>query len=422
MYIFHFSSFVILATLATSSLGAESLDFYRKLALTYSPRLQAQVHKTAAAKGDYLRESVFKENPNFSVGVINVPLNTFPSLNQDQMTGIAIGISQKIALPWEDHYRKQQGLFRAESSERDHSLLQAQINWEIAENYNAIHYNYQRERSLREGKNIMVRNLNILARQVKLQRNIVSQILEARANLAALDNDLIKTEFDLKKLWLNLEYLCGKKLAHELTASEKESWSKVKITRNYEQAFTPAQNLQFRRVKADVDSQVAALSLSKAALFPEVTISAVYSNRQPVPGRSDGNDMISLSASTPLPVFYPLKNRHEINAAEEKKNYMEQMLKETELQIEAAWQTEVLRLDSLKRAIDNYTNAILPAHSSAHRTHLATATTQGAGVSEVLQSYQMIITAEQEKLRLVRDFYSAANKLEYLSAGDHNEK
>ncbi|MBD4234625.1 hypothetical protein GUH36_16975, partial [Xanthomonas citri pv. citri] len=59
--------------------------------------------------------------------------------------------------------------------------------------------------------------------------------------------------------------------------------------------------------------------------------------------------------------------------------YADEMLRDAALTLESSWKTESLRRDSLGRAIDNYTRSILPAHTSAHRTHLATATAQGLG-------------------------------------------
>jgi hypothetical protein len=74
--------------------------------------------------------------------------------------------------------------------------------------------------------------------------------------------------------------------------------------------------------------------------------------------QSAGDNMLTLYASTPLPVFYPLKNKHEIDAQAEKVKYSEQILRDTELTLESAWKSEVLKTESLRRSVENYTKYV----------------------------------------------------------------
>jgi outer membrane protein TolC len=403
-------------------ISAEPADHYLKLARENSPRLSAQRANAAAAKSNYLKESIFKENPDLMIGLMNVPVNSFPALNRDQMSGFVVGVSQKIALPWEDHYRKESSRQRAEFEERDKDLLFANLGWEVSEKYNSLQYAYHRHASLKDARALLKSNLNIMARSIKLQKNIVPQILEARANLTTLDNEIITTEYEIEKLWLELEVLCGTTFSHEFSAEDRKFWLTGFAELKAPEGFTVTENLQYRKMRSEADAQLAMLSLSKSSLFPEVTLNAAYIARQPVPGMSTGDSMVTVSASTPLPVFYPLKNRHEIEAQSEKVKYAEQILRETQLQLESAWRSEKLKLDALRRTIENYTNSILPAHSSAHKAHLATATAQGMGITEALQAYQMYVSANQERLKVIRDYYSAYYKLQFLSSGVQNEK
>jgi len=406
-----------LLPLASVSIFAEPLEYYNQLAEVNSPRLMAQQANAAAAKSNYLKESFLKENPDLMIGLMNVPVNSFPALNRDQMSGFVVGFSQKIALPWEDHYRKESGRYRAEFEERDKELLKSSLLWEIAEKHNSLHYAYHRHNSLKEARTLLKSNLNILSHSVKLIKNIVPQILEARANLTTLDNEIITLEYEIEKLWLEFETLCGTNFPHEFSTDEKKIWLTNFTKLVGAENFSPLDNLQYRKMHSENEAQLAMLSLSKSSLFPEVTLSAAYIVRQPVPGMSMGDNMVTISASTPLPIFYPLKNKHEIEAQGEKVKYAEQILRETRLQIETTWRSEKLKLESLRRTIENYTNSILPAHSSAHKAHLATATAQGMGITEALQAYQLYVLANQERLKMIRDYHSSYYKLQFLSAG-----
>jgi outer membrane protein TolC len=178
--------------------------------------------------------------------------------------------------------------------------------------------------------------------------------------------------------------------------------------------FAVRKTLLYRKAQSEVRAQQAMVSLSRSTLFPEVKVSAAYMFRKSVAGSSMGEDMVAVSASTPLPVFYPLKNKHEIEAQEKRLQAAERLLVETERQLEAQVAAETARLKTLLASAENYAKAILPAHSSAHRSHLANINLMGGSAAEALIAYRMYLTAGEERLRQLRKANSALFKLEYL--------
>ena len=77
---------------AVTSAEARNVDYYFDLALKNNARLAADRSLAAAAQGDYRKESVFNENPELMLGLMNVPVNTFPALNKEQMSSFSVGV------------------------------------------------------------------------------------------------------------------------------------------------------------------------------------------------------------------------------------------------------------------------------------------------------------------------------------------
>jgi len=403
--------------LFTSALAAQPLEKLLQIAEENSPRIKAQAATKLAAENSYKKESVFKANPDLMVGFMNVPVASFPALNRDQMSGFVVGVSQRLALPWESHYRKEASRARAEGEVIDAETLLQNLRWEVNERYNILHYLTQRQRSLKEAQRLMQSNLQILARSAKPQKNIAAQILEARAAIVTIENELLTSAYELEKAWLELEALCGVPLERTIANDEGSTWL------NFDSENVPSENLdwqlnpQYRKASAELRSRESLLSLSRATLFPEVNISANYIFRQTVPGMSMGENMVTVAATTPIPAFYPLKDRYEIAEQSERFKAAQAMLKELELQLKAAWLSERFKLRSTKDAIENYTKSILPAHTSAHKSHVATASIYGTGINEALQAYQMVVTSHQERLKLIRDYHSSLYRIRFLSGG-----
>lgn len=407
--------YLFIFCLAVSSLAAEDIDYYLQLAAKRNAQLGAERQLTAAAQSDHARESVFSENPEFMFGFMNVPVNSFPALNRDSMSNVSVGISQRIALPWESHYRKTAAAVRAETSAVNLQLREAALRFEVLERINAIHFFTERARNLNDAKKLIAATIRILAVPRKEARNTAGAILEARASMSTVDTELLNNNYELEKAWLDLEALCGETLDHTKIPGTAAAWESVQQP-PAQQENEVRHTLVYQKAEGELRAQQAMAALSKAALFPEVKVSAAYMFRQTVPGMSTGDDMVSLSASTPIPVFYPLKNKHEIEGQEHRLRAAEQMLEETRRQLAARIAAERIRLTNLVRSAEDYARTILPAHSSAHRSHLTNINLAGGSPAEALLAYRMYLNAGEERLRQLRDANSARNRLEYLLA------
>ncbi|MFZ5628852.1 MAG: TolC family protein [Spirochaetota bacterium] len=403
------------ALLLTSPALSQETDYYLNLALQNNAKLAADRQLDSAAQSDHARESIFLENPEFMVGLMNVPVNTFPALNRDSMSNFSVGLTQRIALPWEAHYRKAAAELRAATSGINLELQQAALRYEVLEKLNAIRFYVERGKNLNDARKLITATMRILAVPRKEARNTAGAILEARAALATAENDLLNNEYELEKAWLELEALCGTKFNRAEASGILATWDKLSV-KNDEPAPDLKRSLIYRKAESEVRAQQAMLSLSRSALFPEVKVSAAYMFRQTVPGSSMAEDMVAVSASTPLPVFYPLKNKHEVEGQERRLQAAERMLADTERQLGAQVAAETARLKTLLASAENYARAILPAHSSAHRSHLANINLMGGSAAEALIAYRMYLTAGEERLRQIRDAHSALFKLEYLRA------
>jgi len=407
--------YLILVLLLTSPILSQEAEYYLNLALQNNARLAAERQLASAAQSDHARESIFNENPELMLGLMNVPVNNFPALNRDSMSNFSVGITQRIALPWEAHYRKAAAELRAATSGLNLELQQAALRYEVMEKLNAIRFYAERAKNLGDAKKLITATLRILAVPRKEARNTAGAILEARAALATTENELLNNNYELEKAWLEFEALCGTKLNRTDSTGILATWEKPQMNEAAE-PFAVRKTLLYRKVESEVRAQQAIVSLSRSALFPEVKVSAAYMFRQSVAGSSMGEDMVAVSASTPFPVFYPLKNKHEIEAQEKRLQAAERMLAETERQLEAQIAAETLRLKTLITSVENYSKAILPAHSSAHRSHLANINLMGGSAAEALIAYRMYLTAGEERLRQLREANSALFKLEYLMA------
>ncbi|HRP69995.1 MAG TPA: TolC family protein [Turneriella sp.] len=399
-----------------SPLVAADAGTYFQIALEKNARLAEEAQLAAATREEHLRESIFNNNPELSVGLMNVPTRTFPAINRDSMSGLSVGISQRLALPWEAHFRKAEAEWRATNAALAVELQKAVLRYDVYEKFNAVLFYTKRAKNLANTKRLIVATLKVLSVPRKDARNIASQILEARASLATQENTILENEYELEKAWLDLSALCGQNLERRSGEDALKAWEDLSLlTLPKSEDITAA--LLYKKSAQEVNTAEAMASLARASTFPEVTLSASYLFRQQVPGSSMNDDMISVAASTPFPFFYSLKNRHDIAAINNRVEAARAHLLETERQLTAQIAAEKTRFHALVKAAENSTKAILPAHSSAHHSQLTTLNLTGSSAAEALIAYRMYLTADEEHLKQVRDAHAAFHRLHYLLAG-----
>lgn len=298
--------YIFIFCLLTTPVVAGDADYYLRLAFEKNARLAVESRLADAAQNDASKESVFSANPEMSLGLMNVPANSFPALNRDTMSGVSFGISQKLALPWEAHYRKEASTWRAKNAQLSALLQKASLRYEVREKFNAVLFFTQRMKNLENAKKLIVATLRILSVPRKDARNTAGQILEARASLASAENDILENAYELEKAWLELSVLCGTTLEKNIadtTLLEWDNLSSLKISDTKDSKST----LLYKKVEQELRREQALVSLSKATLFPEVTLSASYLLRQKIPGSTMTDDMVSVAASMPIPLFYSAK-------------------------------------------------------------------------------------------------------------------
>lgn len=406
---------VSLIACALTAISAESSEFYVELALKHNSEISAARSLSAAALSDYQKESTFKENPELMVGLMSVPVSTFPALNRDTMSNFSVGITQALALPWESHYRKSAAKAGAEKSAVELSIQKAVLVYAVREKLNEIQFREARAKNLLDAKKLITATLKALAVPRKDARNVAGQILEAQASLASSENDITQNNFELEKAWLELEALCGQKLARDGAASLTAHWAHIEFIHRTPGVYDIKQTLIYKKAAIEVEREQAMLSLSRSTLFPEVKLSASYMVRRPVPGMGVPEDMVSISASTPLPFFYPLKDRHAIDAQEHRLKAAEAMLEESGRKLNLEIAVEEAKIKALTASIENFSKHILPAHASAHRSHLTNVNLAGGSAAEALIAYRMYISAGEERLKELREVHSALNRFEYLT-------
>jgi len=408
------SLIIILFTIfGATSASTENASHYLAIAFKNSPLLKSQIHRSEAARESYLKESVFSRNPELSASYSNVPVSQWPALDKQPMCGISIGIAQYLATPWEAHYRKS-AFYQASLSEKE-SLDEARnmLALQVQSTYHHIFFLHRKKIILKKSLSTLNDILRVAESMVMVNRMSSTQLLKLRADRATLSTTIIEVEGAIAGAQSEMEKLCGKTLAWNIPAEEVNGWMKQEIT-EIPADFNYTHHPHYRKMKILYEAQKATHQLEKAKLSPGVTLGFEYRIRQEIPMRDEGEDFISFKASTPLPLFYPLTDRHRINAAADKERELKELLRKVQIELTTRWSGEKRNYLKLKDALSKFQTEVLPGYLAAYKGQLASLSAGNVNLLDVLDAYRRYLGASLDEARLHRDLMISVLRLNYL--------
>ena len=393
---------------------ALSIEELLDIAFNNSPILKSQYHRMNAAKESYKKESIFKNNPVLSFSYSNVPLSDWPSLNKHAMSGFSIGISQYIATPWEDTSRKM-ALYNKYLSDKE-ALGEAKnlLAFQIQSTYHNIFFLHKKREILNKNRKVFQDISKLAEALVSVNKMNSSQLLKLKADIFIINNKIIELDGEISNSQTSMEKLCGLTIDWNITDESKNRWIDTENAKDIPIKFNVKEHPLYKKIFAQYKSQVAVFQLEKAKLNPGITLGLDYRIRQEIPGKSEGDDFISLKASSPIPLFYACKDRHSIKAAEEKENESREVLRTIEIDLKSKWKGASIIHSKLLISFLSYEREVLPGYWSAYLAQLASLSAGTLNLLDVLDTYRLYLNASLEHARIYRDLMISKLKLNYL--------
>ncbi len=397
------------------SLNARPVNYYLDIAFKKNPSLNAQKYETSAAGNDYKSESIFKNNPSFNLAYSNVPVGEWPSLDSHAMSGISIGVSQFIASPWEDYYRKQKSYAKYLSARESLHEARNMLALQVQSAYHSLMF-LEKKKLVLEENLLLLKNIeNLAASLVSVNKMSSSHLLKLNADTARIQNSIIEIDADIETAISDLSRLCGyDNLEWDVKKEEVAGWIPGTPSSLENESFDYTHHPVYRKLKALYDAQKAALSLEKANLTPGITVGFDYRIRQEIAGKDEGEDFVSVMASIPVPLFYPLKETYRIDAQKQRQKAYRDQLNSVMLQLQNNWNGELSRFKKLRQAFSNHTKKILPGYMAAYRAQVGSLSSGTITLLDVLDSYRMYLDASIAEAKLYRDLVHSRLRIEYL--------
>ena len=392
----------------------EILDSLIKTALENNPDLSAAAFMSHSAR-ETTEAAGALPDPSVSVAFMNLPSGSF-SLDRTPMSGVSVGITQKIPWPGNLSARTDLADTQYRISKAEEELIRERVIREVTDAY--IEYSYW---SL--SKQIIESYLDLLAVTVEIAetryasgKSLAQDLLRASSMVSRTEVRLMTADHRLNSALLKLRQVVGDDSLSKALPAKLVDPGDEHVPGSLDRSPL------LRLALFEVDRAQSRKHLARHQYYPDISLGIDYRFRQDIAGDPiRGEDFLSFKVGFSLPLWFFAKQKHQVRSAEQ----MTYASIEREIsirdQLKRKYDDALSNLKLLKASIDKYENSLLPEAQAALEAAEVAYEVGEIDFNALLTAQTDAFDIRLERLDLLRQYHKTISLLAEL-AGSKQER
>jgi outer membrane protein, heavy metal efflux system len=407
--------FLLLAlTLAAAAQEQAGLPADLKAFITEAVQANAAVKEKAqmkTASKEAIRPAGALDNPEVSVGLMNLPVNTW-SFNQEDMTQAEIAVSQKIPFPGKRRLRSE---VAEEQNRADGFSLQDKINEvraKVIQGYWSLSLAYASYDITQKDKQLWEQVVQVAETRYAVGQGFQADVLQAQVELGNYLDRLFQWQQAQESLRADLNALRSKPPG--TTIAKPQPLKPRPLTLNLENLLAlAAEQPQVQALKAQVAKQEKAVTLARKDFLPDFGVGVAYGIRE-----NKANlyrpDFFSTKVTIDVPIWRGAKLKPKLREQQALKDAAQEAYQSFWDKAGAAIKDRFTTLQRLSQQINLYGRGIIPQARQAAEASLAAYRAGTLDFARLTQNYIGLYNAELKWQEYLKEFEGAWAELEWL--------
>jgi outer membrane protein, heavy metal efflux system len=370
------------------------LKTYIDEALQSNPEIKRLADLKKASQ-EAVRPAGALEDPMLTFGFFNLPTNNF-SLNQQDMTQIGVGASQKFPFPGKRRLRSE---VAEEQARADDFILLDKLNEtraKVIQAYWGLSLAYASHDITEKSKNFWDLVVKVSETRYATGQGMQADVLQAQVELGNYLDRLLQWRQQQDSLKAELNALRNRPVA---------------ATVNRPAALRPRQFIlklddvnrmlesrpQVKALKTQIDKQQKAVALARKDFYPDFNVGIDYGFRQNTPTGQYRPDFFTSYISLNIPIWFKSKQLPRLREEQAKESAAQNAYQAAFNELSAAVKDRVNKLERLNQQIQLYVTGITP---QAEQASAASLTAYQVGSLEFARLIQNQIAVYQTELKL----------------------
>lgn len=350
-------------TAATSTATVTpNVEAYVREALHAHPDIRASQQRAIAAR-ERITPAGAWDDPSFSVAIQNLPYDPL-SLNATPMSGVKLGITQRLPWPGKRALAEDSARARAAAAEQSIEEQKLRLAAEVRTAYYDIHLLDVSKVVLETNRGILDHFIEVADTKYRVGKGLQRDVLRARVARAELDEQQLGVDRKRAALVEGLRNLLARDEALEVPPLLDVPISQPRADLAESGLLGRAEQTrpQLRALRHTIEGAVAGVALADKAALPDVGVSLSYTLRGDAGGKdpAKGADFLGLGVTVPLPVFYGSKQEPAAQAARATERAAREALRAARLQIRGEIARALTELPRLEAQMRMFSDEIIP--------------------------------------------------------------
>ncbi|MBD3257118.1 hypothetical protein GF377_01700 [candidate division GN15 bacterium] len=406
---------LLLSSAVDTQASEDTLDLLISRALDNQAELRAARYTTEAAEFSQRSASALPD-PMFTVGWMNLPRNSL-ALDETPMSGINLGLSQKIPWPGELSAKSDLARLQTERLETQELSVRDQIVREVTDAYLDYSYWQAAEDIVEDNRQLVIAILEVAETRYGTGEASAQDVLRAQSMAARLEVRLLKAVEQQQAAMARLYRAVGdSSLLVDLPTYLPEPNRDAPLPADVKG------NPHLNSLRLGVDEAQARYNLSRSAYWPDFTLGVDYRIRQDMPGDPvRGEDFLSFKVGVNLPLWFFKKQKPEVAASRRMEQAAAERVRAVRDDLRRQFTETQARLGQISSSLQRYDKKVVPPTEAALEAAEVAYEVGTIDFDALLTAQTDVLDVQLERLDLVRRFHQTRAKLDML-AGTFEER
>jgi cobalt-zinc-cadmium efflux system outer membrane protein len=381
-------------------------------ALQANPAVKEKGQVKEASK-EAIRPARALDNPEVSMGFLNVPTDTF-ALNQVDMTNAPqIGVKQKFPFPGKLKLRSE---VAEEQNRSDTYSFQDKINEirsRVIQGYWNLALAYTSYDITQKDKELWQQVVKVAETRYAVGQGMQAEVLQAQVELGNYLDRLFQWQQREESITADLNALRSK--PPNTTIARPQPLKARPLNLKLDNLLTlAAEQPQLQALKSQIAKQEKAVQLAHKNFFPDFGVGVAYGFREKNQLGVVRPDFFSGTVSLDLPIWWNAKQKPRLREQKARQAAAEDAYKSFWDRSAAAIKDRYAILQRLSQQIQLYGQGIIPQARQAAEASLAAYRTGTLDFARLTQNYLAMYSAELRYQEYMKEFEGTWAELEWL--------
>lgn len=406
---------LILTSLAFSqpaSIETLDLDTLIKEGLKNNPLRQSFYENIMVAE-TLVPQSRSLPDPMLSLNLMNLPFENL-GFDQEPMSGKQLAIKQNIPFPGKLNLKGQIAEYGVELAKNNYAEQTNALSKNITKTYYDLFFADEAISTVKKNRQLLTEFLKVAEQKYAVGKGLQQDVLRAQVELSLMTERIINLQQKREVIEANINRLLNRPTEGQIGISVKPELKSFSLAYAELKEIADANRPLLEIWQNQIQRSEKKIDLAERNLFPDLAVSAAFTQRDLLQSGMGGADFLSTGISVNLPIYARNKQKQQITQRRIEQKSLQERYEDEQQKIYRDLNNGLTELNKNVELLELYRTGIIPQAAQSLESSLTGYQTDKVDFLTLISSQMTIFNLELEYARLLSTYQKNIAELEFI--------